>query len=43
MEKYSLLKEQAKENKDLETRKGSTTKKSLLKNLVSKIKDGKSG
>lgn len=43
LEKYSSLKEQAKENKDLESRRGSSTKKSLLKNLVSKMKDGKSG
>lgn len=43
LEKYFFLKEQAKESKEGDKRRGSNVKKVLLKNIVSKIKDGKSG
>lgn len=44
LERYFTLKEIMKENKEVEGHhRASNAKKSMLKNIVSKIKDGKTG
>lgn len=44
LERYFTLKEIMKENKEVESHhRSSNAKKSMLKNIVSKIKDGKTG